>query len=91
MHTLTKKQLTHGDFEIKIPDAWLEHLNILIAEKDWGKAKTLLPESFLQRRVVTINYKSLRNIVRQRQNHRLKEWVFFCESIKQQINHPEWL
>ena len=91
MHTLTKRYLTQDDFQGGIPDDWLDLLNAGIDKKQLDHVKQLLPESFLQRRVVTINYKSLRNIVRQRQTHRLKEWQVFCESVKQQIDYPEWL
>lgn len=36
--------------------------------------KSLLPESFLQTRTVCTNYQELRNMYRQRKNHRLAEW-----------------
>ena len=91
MHTLTKRPLTQMDFENHIPEEWLEQLNALIALKDWQTCKELLPESFLQRRIVTVNYKSLRNMVKQRQEHRLPEWQFFCKKILELIEHPEWL
>ena len=36
--------------------------------------KQRLPESFLQKRTVTMNYENIYEIVRQRGHHRLKEW-----------------
>jgi len=36
--------------------------------------KQRLPESFLQKRTVTMNYENIYEIVRQRSVHRLKEW-----------------
>ena len=36
--------------------------------------KQRLPESFLQKRTVTMNYENIYEIVRQRGNHRLNEW-----------------
>lgn len=36
--------------------------------------KSILPESFLQRRVVMLSYQSLRRIAKQRGNHRLPQW-----------------
>jgi len=36
--------------------------------------KQELPEGFLQRRTITLNYAILRNMIHQRKNHRLKEW-----------------
>lgn len=42
--------------------------------------KQLLPESFLQKRTVTMNYEVLFNILRQRGSHRLSEWFkYFME------------
>lgn len=47
------------------------------------KAKMILPESFLQKRTITTNYAELRNIYRQRKNHRLPEWkIYFINWIK---------
>jgi len=42
--------------------------------------KQELPESFLQRRTITLNYAVLRTMIHQRKNHRLKEWsIAFIE------------
>lgn len=47
-------------------------------------AKQILPESFLQLRTMNTNYAELRNIVKQRKNHRLdKEWELFIKTIKE--------
>jgi hypothetical protein len=50
-----------------------------------------LPEGYLQRRLVTMNYENLRNILHQREGHRLKWWSVFSEALKQQVRHPELL
>lgn len=45
--------------------------------------KALLPEGFLQKRTVNVNYETLGNMYRQRKNHRLPEWsVDFVEWVK---------
>lgn len=36
--------------------------------------KAILPEGFLQKRTVNVNYETLANMYRQRKNHRLPEW-----------------
>lgn len=36
--------------------------------------KSLLPEGFYQTRTVNLNYAVLRNMYRQRKNHRLPQW-----------------
>lgn len=53
-------------------DGWDE-----TAKKYWKALIRILPESFLQTRTVTMNYEILRNIVRQRANHKLTEWHSF--------------
>lgn len=52
-------------------------------------AKRMLPESFMQRRIWNINYKTLRNIFLQRRNHRLPHWNIFLDSIREQLEFPE--
>lgn len=47
------------------------------------KAKQILLESFLQLRTVNTNYAELRNIYKQRKNHKLKnEWGAFCKWVE---------
>ena len=41
-----------------------------------------LPESWLQKRTVTLNYEVLRNMYFARRNHKLTEWHAFCDWIK---------
>lgn len=42
----------------------------------------LLPSSYNQRRTVMLNYEVLTNMYHARKNHKLDEWVEFCEWIK---------
>lgn len=53
--------------------------------------KRLLPEGFIQRREWVINYKTLRNIILQRRNHRLPHWQLFIADVLKQVEHPELL
>lgn len=85
MHTLTKKHLTQENFSESIPTEWLDHLNELIGENNLGRVKELLPESFMQRRVICINFKALKNIVDQRKTHKLKEWRQFTKLFEEFI------
>lgn len=91
MHTLTKRLLHEKDFAAGTAAEVIALVNQCIASGDFDGAKKNLPESFLQRRIMTINYKSLRNIIWQRHNHRLKEWQAFCDHVLEQVDHPEWL
>lgn len=91
MHTLTQRLLTTADFEGFIPEATIERLNALIAARDLEQLKRELPEAFLQRRIVSLNYKALRNIILQRFKHRLTEWQYFISRVYVQIGHTELL
>lgn len=91
MHTVTARALQQDDFEHPIPEAHLRHLNGLIAEENWQSVKQDLPESFLQRRVVCLNYMTLQRMIRQRKTHRLAEWRTFIDEVLCQAAHPELL
>lgn len=52
-------------------------------------AKGILTESYLQRRIVSLNYKVMRNIVLQRYNHKLPHWKMFIDDVSNQLEHPE--
>lgn len=56
-----------------------------------NELKKLLPESYLQRRIVCVNYKALRNILSQRRSHMLSEWKLFCSEVEKQVEHPIFL
>ena len=45
----------------------------------WWDMIQLLPSSYNQLRTVTMNYEVLANVIRQRKNHKLDEWIKFCE------------
>ena len=91
MHTLLKRELTKDDFEGKMDHNVLGILNKMIRNKDFDKAKKHLPESFLQKRIVTTNYKTLQNMIQQRKTHRLKEWDKFIQVVVSQAEYPEYL
>lgn len=87
MHTLLKNPFTQDMFEYPIPQSTLNYLEILRQEKDFMMLKNLLPEGFLQRRIWVVNYKTLRNVLHQRKNHRLEQWKDFCKFIYANIEH----
>lgn len=91
IHTIIKKELSEVNFEGRIDKDILNILNTEIKNKNFEFVKHHLPESFLQRRIWNLNYKTLRNIINQRTGHKLKEWNIFITSIKEQVNHPEFL
>ena len=49
----------------------------------WKELIRLLPESWLQKRTITMNYENLLNMYQQRKNHKLTEWSkSFCDWVK---------
>ena len=91
MHTILKQKLTNDNFEEPLPEQWLNLINTHIENKNLRAVKAVLPESFLQRRIVTVSYKTLRNIYHQRKNHKLKEWQKFCSTIEYGLSHSEYI
>lgn len=91
MHTLMKGPLTQMHFEEGVDPGYLEYLNELIASGDFVRAKSYLPEGFLQRRIVCLNYKVLRNMMQQRRTHRLSQWRLFITSVINNVQWPDYL
>lgn len=89
MHTLVKRPLTQNDFSEVIPAWYMDYLNNLIEEKRFFILKSCLPEGFLQRRIVCLNYKSIRHIMKQRGLHKLFEWREFCLAMVNGLKHGE--
>ena len=48
-------------------------------EEIWRYLIQRLPQSYIQKRTVMMSYAALRNIVRQREGHKLREWKFFID------------
>ena len=48
----------------------------------WWQMIQLLPSSYNQRRTVMLNYEVLTNMYKSRRNHKLDEWVEFCQWIE---------
>lgn len=93
IHTITKKPFDYLDFEGGIINTqFISVLNGLreqyldasnnqeIQDMLFVDIKNHLPESYLQRRIVSMNIKALQNMWYQRQNHKLRQWhEFFSE------------
>ena len=97
MHTIHKKEFTLDDFShdgmtifgrVALADM-IKSLNnqredyLKFGDKRiWRDLIIMLPESYNQKRTVTLNYETLRNIYSARRNHKLDEWsVGFMEWI----------
>jgi hypothetical protein len=99
MHTITKRTLEHEDFEM-IDGVVLDYLNeYIISYQDetdpirkkekFYMIKNLLPEGFLQRRIVCMNMKTLQNMYAQRKNHKLPEWRNFFNDLFRQLDNAD--
>lgn len=89
MHKIHAKELTLDDFSHEHLDTFsvtiLEYVirALNINRKDfldtkskdwWWQMIQLLPTSYNQKRTITLNYETLRNIYGSRRNHKLDEW-----------------
>jgi hypothetical protein len=91
MHTLSKRRPVQEDFEaytlpqtvMTFQEIWDNHRDDIMVLKE------NLPEGFLQTRLLVTNYKTLRNIVLQREKHRYLHWRTFCDALREQLEHPE--
>lgn len=86
MHTLKKRELTENDFTKETFCIPTITQNFSIDEM-----RDSLPSGFLECRVVNTNYKTLQNIIHQRENHKSQKWNIFIEQLLKQLQHPEFL
>ena len=93
MHTLAKRPPTYEDFEKGTTKATMDCFIAQWEElkSDITKLKENLPEGYLQRRLVTMNYDNIRNIVKQRDSHRYKRWGEFIVQLVCQLQYPDYL
>lgn len=97
MHKIHAKEFTLEDFSCEhlfgdskdILCSTVSTLNFYrneyISTKDkayWWQMIQLLPSSYNQKRTVMLNYEVLANIYKSRKNHKLCEWLDFCEWFK---------
>ena len=90
MHTIMRRPLEDSDFEKPVPPPVLESVNRFVklyrdarpeTKQEWFlDLKNVLPEGFLQRRIWTLNLANMKNIYRQRKNHRLPQWHAVCDA-----------
>ena len=95
MHTIHKKPFTIDDFSfdkctsnvaLETINTIIDNLNVLreqyLATNDkkyWYELIQLLPSSFEQTRMCTLNYETLINQYYARRSHKLDEWKIYCK------------
>ena len=98
MHKLTSKPIVVSDFSFDndVSEVYKEDIKTIVdicenlrqtynMSKDkeiWRMLIQMLPESYNQKRTVTLNYEVLTNIYKSRRGHKLDEWHTFCEMIE---------
>lgn len=85
MHTLLHNEITQACFERPIFPDILTHLEGLRKMKNFETLVNELPCGWLQRRIWTLNYAVIKNILAKRSNHKLQEWRYFCQEIVRQL------
>ena len=92
MHTLGKRPLKPEDFETTIEPDYLDTLNsALRSDNAIDFNKGMLPEGFLQRRIVNFSYAVFANMIRQRRHHRLPQWHYFLSKAYYALPMQEFL
>lgn len=57
----------------------------------WKVLIQMLPDSWLQTRMIDLDYQTLRNIYHWRKNHKLSEWQWLCTWIKENLPYADIL
>lgn len=97
MHKIHEKEFTIEDFSCEhLEHGYLNTFKNMISMLNYARVKfletkdkfywwqmiQLLPTSYNQKRTVQLNYEVLMNMYKSRKNHKLDEWIDFCEEIK---------
>lgn len=88
MHTIMRRPFTDEDFAGVLPGGIIADLNALresyIASNEttekqaiWRRLIERLPQSYMQKRTVSMSYQAIRAMCRQRKGHKLTEWHDF--------------
>lgn len=95
MNNIKDRDLTNEDFEYILWSPYLRWLNSVLAAVrsdivPLDEFKSELPEGYLQRRILKINYAVAYDIIATRSTHRLPQWHVFCEVLRG-LEHAELL
>ena len=70
---------------IHVLNSYIDLYNSTKDKTYWWQVIQLLPSSFNQKRTVHLNYQVLKNMYHARKNHKLDEWVYFCNYIEKKL------
>ena len=74
--------LIYGTTDESLIEYYKEETDSVQKKIVWEYVIQVLPQSFLQKRTVMMSYAALRNIYRQREGHKLKQWHMFRKWIE---------
>ena len=77
------------EMTISVLNNYRDKYNISKHKKDWWQMIQLLPSSYNQKRTVMLNYEVLSNMYKSRKNHKLVEWLTFCNWIENSLPYSE--
>lgn len=90
MHTIMNEEITQEDFDLsawndnEFVREWIVNLcDELRLCGEFDRLNQLLPQSYLQTRIMKCSYEALHNMYHARKNHKLKEWREFCEKLEE--------
>lgn len=90
MHTIMNEEITQEDFDLSAWDdrefarEWIVNLcDELRLRGEFDRLNQLLPQSYLQTRIVKCSYEALHNMYQARHNHKLSEWRYFCRKLEE--------
>lgn len=90
MHTGTRRNLTIEDFEKGTDIECINLINKKLEEYRKNKSPELfeeiranLPMGYLYLSTVTMNYENVLNMIHQREHHKLSQWRYFCQKLKE--------
>ena len=63
-------------------DLYLNEPDPAIKRRYWDSIIDILPESYMQERMVKVSYAALQKIYFERKNHKLKDWHTLCDFIE---------
>ncbi len=81
-NTMLNKVIKELNEHIDTYNRMINEGNIDSAKLHFNYIIEMLPSSYLQMRTCVTNYQQLRNIYKQRKNHKLEEWNIFCTWIE---------
>lgn len=90
MHTGTRRNLTIKDFEkgtdiecINLVNKKLEKYRKNKSPELFEEIRANLPMGYLYISTVTMNYENVLNMIHQREHHKLSQWRYFCQKLKE--------